>query len=125
AAGPFDAPTTRATKAECAGATSRRALSARLSPSELALPPRRERREAPALLAAPFIARHDRGGVPRTLSRDAARALFAYGWPHNIRELEQVLSSALAVAEGEIGIEHLRPPVRAAGPASALSRLID
>ena len=53
------------------------------------------------------------------------RALFAYDWPHNVRELEQLMSAALALAEGEIGVEHLRTPVRDAGVGSGLKGLID
>ncbi len=117
------AATNRAVKDEIAAGRFRRDLYARLCSYELQLPPLRERREDLGLLVATFIARHDRSGVARTLSRDAVRALFAYDWPNNIRQLEQVMSAALAVAEGEIGAEHLRTPVRDAGMSSSLESL--
>jgi len=101
----------------------RRDLYARLSGYELRLPPLRERREDLGHLVATLIARHDRGGAPRTLSRTAASALFAYSWPLNIRELEQCLSAALTVAGPEICVEHLPRPIRDAetAPRSASS----
>ncbi|HEY0479693.1 MAG TPA: hypothetical protein VGD37_19370, partial [Kofleriaceae bacterium] len=43
-----------------------------------------------------------------TLHRTSARLLLRYGWPLNIRELEQALRAAVALAEdGEIRPEHL------------------
>ncbi len=101
----------------------RRDLYARLSGYELRLPALRDRREDLGLLVATFIRRHDRGGAPRRLSRDAARALFAYDWPLNIRELEQCISAALAIADEEIGLPHLRPPIQQAGQPSSLKAL--
>ncbi len=108
----------------------RRDLYARLSGYELRLPPLRDRREDLGLLVSTLIARHDRSGEPRTLSRAAAWALFAYPWPLNIRELEQCLAAAVAVARTEIGVEHLPRPIREArpipveGPANERERLV-
>ena len=91
----------------------RRDLYARLRGYELRLPPLRERREDLGHLVATLLARHDcRSLAPRTLSRDAASALFTYAWPLNIRELEQCLSAALAIAGSEILLEHLPGAVR-------------
>jgi transcriptional regulator of acetoin/glycerol metabolism len=92
--------------------TLRRDLYARLSGYELHLPPLCERLEDLGLLISTLVARHDTTGGPRTLSRTAAWALFAYPWPFNIRELEQCLSAAVAVAGPEIGIEHLPKTIR-------------
>jgi transcriptional regulator with PAS, ATPase and Fis domain len=97
----------------------RRDLYARLNGYELRLPLLRERREDLGLLAAALIARHDRSGAARTLSRAAAQALFDYDWPLNIRELEQCLAAAVTVAHGEIGVEHLPRPIREAGAPTA------
>jgi transcriptional regulator with GAF, ATPase, and Fis domain len=54
------------------------------------------------------------------IHRGAARALFAYGYPLNIRELEQALRTAMVLAGGrEVRLEHLpetmRAPARATG----------
>src|SRR5262249_13041520 len=63
----------------------RRDLYARLCCYELRLPALRNRRGDLGLLFATLLSRHDpSGGAGRTLSREAARALFAYDWPLNI-----------------------------------------
>jgi DNA-binding NtrC family response regulator len=100
----------------------RRDLYARLRGYELCLPPLRTRIEDLGLLIATLIARLDgepAAAAPRRLSRSAARALFQHPFPLQVRELEQVLRAALAVAAGpEIGLEDLPPTLREldAGP---------
>ena len=103
----------------------RRDLYARLCGCELHLPPLRERLEDLGLLVAALLQRHDKLVAPRTLSREAAKALFAYHWPLNIRELEQALSSAVALASREIGVEHLPEVVRRARTAARHSPEVD
>ncbi len=50
---------------------------------------------------------------------EAARAMLAYGWPLNVRELEQAMSSALALAtEDVIEARHLPAELFAPRPAS-------
>ncbi len=100
-------------------------LYARLSAYELRMPPLRERREDLGILVADLVARHDRSGAARTISREAARALFAYDWPLNIRELEQCISAAVTIAESEIDLEHLRPPIRSAGQPQTVATTLD
>jgi transcriptional regulator with PAS, ATPase and Fis domain len=92
----------------------RRDLYARLRGYEVQLPPLRDRLEDLGLLLAALIKRHDPGGGPRTFSRDAAWALFEHRWPLNVRELEQSVTAALALAGPEIAVEHLPRPLRAA-----------
>jgi DNA-binding NtrC family response regulator len=85
----------------------RRDLVARLRGYELRLPPLRERREDLGLLIATLLARIE--APARRFTRPAARALFAHAWPFNIRELEQTLRAAVAIAEGEaIDVADLR-----------------
>jgi transcriptional regulator with GAF, ATPase, and Fis domain len=71
----------------------------------------RERREDLGLLIATLLGRV---GAPEGLTFDvqAARALFRYGWPMNIRELEKSLAAAVVLA-GELPIEceHLPPQI--------------
>jgi transcriptional regulator with PAS, ATPase and Fis domain len=59
------------------------------------------------------------GGAPRlTLAPDAARALLTYEWPHNIRELYQVMGSAVALAGDDVlEVRHL--PTELLAPAIA------
>ncbi|MCW8890674.1 MAG: sigma-54 dependent transcriptional regulator [Sedimenticola sp.] len=74
----------------------------RINVIELAIPPLRERREDIALLADKMltrIAEHSGVEKPR-IDRDALKALFSYGFPGNIRELENMLERAVALCEG-------------------------
>lgn len=84
-------------------------LHARLRGHVLSLPPLRARREDLGLLIAAILprVRSERAG-PIVFQRAAARALLAFRWPHNIRELEHVLGRAVALAgNNEIRIDHL------------------
>ncbi len=98
-------------------------LFARLSGLQFVLPPLRERVEDIGWLIARLLARLDPGRADRvTLTPAAARALFAYDWPLNVRELEKALSVALAVAEDDrIGVDDLPDFVAAAGDAASAS----
>jgi DNA-binding NtrC family response regulator len=69
-------------------------LLARLGAAPLRLPPLRERIEDLGALIAHFA----RGAASFELP--AFRALVLYDWPLNVRELEKVLTAALALAEG-------------------------
>jgi DNA-binding NtrC family response regulator len=83
------------------------------------LPPLRERPEAIAPLAYKFVAEFAaRDGRPiRRLAPDTLRALRAYAWPGNIRELRNVIERAVALCPGTaIGLPDLPatlPPPRA------------
>jgi transcriptional regulator with GAF, ATPase, and Fis domain len=92
-------------------------LSARVAGYELKLPPLRERREDLGLLVAALLRRIASGDADRlSLSGAAARALFRYEWPLNIRELQKALEAAvpLAVANGgSLALEHLPLALRA------------
>jgi two-component system response regulator HydG len=75
----------------------------RLSVFELHLPPLRDRDEDLALLIDFFMAHYRRErGRPQLKLSDAARAkLLAYRWPGNVRQLRNVLDSAVVLAEGD------------------------
>jgi DNA-binding NtrC family response regulator len=70
----------------------------RLNVLGLILPPLRERREDIPLLAAHFLLAGGAGS--RTLAPDALEKLQAYGWPGNIRQLKNVIESALVLGDG-------------------------
>jgi len=89
-------------------------LLARLSGHIVTLPPLRERKHDIGLLLADVLAS---GG---TLTPPAARALFAYDWPGNIRELRKSLTTAVVLAEGApIDLRHLPAVVSRPAPPSA------
>ena len=92
-------------------------LLARISGFVFHVPPLRDRREDVGLLVAELLARLAPG---RAIAFDpeAAAALVAHGWRHNVRELEHALAVALALAEDEIGLDHL-PPALAGHPTSS------
>jgi transcriptional regulator with PAS, ATPase and Fis domain len=74
--------------------TFRSDLFARLAGFTFILPPVRERVEDLGLFIAAFAEK-----APIRMTPAAGRALLSHGWPHNVRELFQVLESAAALAE--------------------------
>jgi two-component system response regulator HydG len=102
----------------------------RLAVVPLKVPPLRERREDLPLLVTHILARR-RGAVapglaregearrwPTRISPDALAKLAAYSWPGNIRELENLLSRAAILCDGdEIRSEDIPPldPAESAG----------
>jgi len=100
----------------------RRDLYARLAGFTHTMPLLRERQEDLGLLIGVLLARHANGAAP-ILRPEAARALFAYAFPLNVRELEQALAAALVLSAGEpIALHHLPEAVQGATTASASLR---
>jgi two-component system, NtrC family, response regulator PilR len=82
----------------------------RLNVIRLEVPPLRERREDVRVLGEHFLARcaAEQNKDVRALSPDALRALEAYPFPGNVRELENVIERAVALAGGHtIGLGDL------------------
>ena len=101
---------------EVAGGRFRPDLLARLAGLRFALPALADRPEDIGLLTGRLLG--TLLGDPATdirIGRAAGRALLRYEWPLNIRELEQTLRSALALADGRIDLEHLPPKIAEAG----------
>ena len=72
----------------------------RLAVIELRMPPLRECREDIPLLASSILDRYSGGAGPR-LSAAATSLLVGYNFPGNVRELENILERAVALAGGE------------------------
>jgi DNA-binding NtrC family response regulator len=86
----------------------RQDLLGRLRGHIVSLPPLRARREDLGLLIGAILSKIEPGIDGRTFQRAAARALFRYDWPLNVRELEHLMRTAVAVSrQGELGLEHL------------------
>jgi two-component system response regulator PilR (NtrC family) len=80
----------------------------RINVIELRVPPLRERREdLPQLIE--HILRQIAGDIPPRLDDSAKRALAAYPFPGNVRELENILQRAYTLCDGRvITAEHLQ-----------------
>jgi PAS domain S-box-containing protein len=85
------------------------------------IPPLRGRREDIGEIADHFLAKisADTGEPRRRLSPDLVRVLQSYAWPGNIRELQNVLERAVAMARGDVLFpEHLPPHLLRAAPSA-------
>ena len=107
----------------------RRDLYYRLNVFPVRLPPLRERADDVPDLAAHFLRLHrerSRRAVPGIVP-EALRALRAYPFPGNVRELENEIERAVALAEpGQpIGLAQLSERIRGANPATAPLTLND
>jgi len=96
----------------------------RLNVIRLRLPPLRERHEDIALLARHFLARSARelGVEPKRLTDDAVQALSAFGWPGNVRQLENVCHWLTVMAPAQaVSVKDLPPEVREAAIGAAFA----
>ena len=95
----------------------------RLNVIPVRLPPLRDRREDIPLLVQHFLDRFCREMTPprpaMTVSQQAMRRLMAYGWPGNVRQLENALERSVALGAGraQIEISDLPPDVQELGPS--------
>jgi DNA-binding NtrC family response regulator len=106
---------------EAAASRFRSDLYYRLNVISFVLPPLRDRRETIPALAreflAEFAARSGREVIG--ISADALRAMQAYDWPGNIRELRNVIERAVALSVSrEIELEDLPEPLQRKGIAN-------
>ncbi len=94
-------------------------LFARLAGFRIEVPPLCERKADLGLLIGLMYDRHfpaDGAGI----EIDAARLLFRYPWPLNVRELEQALTTAAVLAgAGPVLVSHLPDTVRSGRPPGA------
>ncbi len=90
----------------------------RLNVVPLQAPPLRERKEDVPLLAQHFLTRfNQRNASRRTLTQGALQKMAAYDFPGNVRELENVVEQAAALARGdEIDADDVFIETRSAPP---------
>jgi len=111
------AATNRDLEAEVARSAFRQDLYYRLNVIEVRLPPLRQRREDVPLLVEHFVRRFtaDQGKELRGLEPAAIKRLEEYDFPGNVRELENIIERAVALAPGPtIGLDDL-PVLRTSG----------
>jgi DNA-binding NtrC family response regulator len=93
----------------------------RLNVVHLRLPPLRERREDIRPLALHLLAKFcaNTGLPPKELRDDAWDALYGYGWPGNVRQLQNAVERAAALtgAAEEIRLQDLPEELRAGADA--------
>jgi sigma-54 dependent transcriptional regulator, acetoin dehydrogenase operon transcriptional activator AcoR len=77
----------------------------RLNGITIELPPLAQRTDKERLIRE-FLTAETTDGRPAAIEMDAFRCLLAYGWPGNIRELRNVIRTALAICDG--GVVRLR-----------------
>jgi two-component system response regulator AtoC len=107
------AATNKMLEAEVAAGRFREDLFYRLNVLTIHLPPLRDRLEDLPLLAEYFLDKHryTPGGPPARLSAPALERLMAHTWPGNVREMENTLERAVALAQGGIiTANHIRFP---------------
>ncbi|HEV8550348.1 MAG TPA: sigma-54 dependent transcriptional regulator, partial [Polyangiaceae bacterium] len=94
------AATNRDVEADVAAGRFRQDLYYRLNVIRLSLPPLRERREDVPVLAERFLSRfaQEMGKEVAGFTPDALRAIERYSYPGNVRELENVIERAVALA---------------------------
>jgi two-component system response regulator AtoC len=90
--------------------TFREDLYYRLNVLQLRIPPLRERRDDIPLLVEHFLDKYGTrlGRHDMSISREALKALMDYGWPGNIRELENTVERAMVLSDSlHIEVESL------------------
>jgi transcriptional regulator with PAS, ATPase and Fis domain len=100
----------------------------RLSAFVITVPPLRERREDIPELVDYFIgSREFSRRINTTVSRGAMRALLAYDWPGNIRELKNTIERAIILSRQtrKIRLEHLAPMLTNAESTSSVTLTFD
>lgn len=115
------AATNRDLGREAAAGRFREDLFYRLNVFPVTLPPLRDRRDALDVLA-PFFVRRSARSMGKKLSGIAApamKALRSYGWPGNIRELQNGLERAVILARGEVTPAELPEQIRSAADGAA------
>ena len=116
---PVDVRIVAATNQDLEAAVDRRAfredLFYRLNVVSIHLPPLRDRREDIPALVMHFLGEHARAqeASHKTLSPEAMELMLAYAWPGNIRELENVVGRACALASTSMILsDHLPDALR-------------
>jgi transcriptional regulator with GAF, ATPase, and Fis domain len=97
----------------------------RLNVIPIQLPPLRDRRDDIPILVKHFLEKFA-AGTSIQLSQGAMRALMAYHWPGNVRQLENAVERAVALSAGrqQIEVADLPPEIQSA-PEPASTPFVD
>ena len=92
-----------------ADGTFREDLYYRLNVIPITLPPLRERRDDIPILVKHFLEKFS-PGTPMQVAQSAMRLLMAYGWPGNVRQLENAIERAVALGAGRTEVDAVDLP---------------
>jgi DNA-binding NtrC family response regulator/tetratricopeptide (TPR) repeat protein len=95
----------------------------RLHGVRITVPPLRERPDDIPVLVEHFLRAGAKGGTLPTLGKGVMKALIAYAWPGNVRQLESELTRAALLSDGEIRLSELSDEVRGQRGKSAADPL--
>lgn len=84
---------------EVAAGAFRKELFYRINALTILIPSLAQRRDDIPLLAESFLQKHCRDGASYHFSGEAMRRLSEYGWPGNVRQLENVIDCAVAISQ--------------------------
>ncbi|HEX9291998.1 MAG TPA: sigma-54 dependent transcriptional regulator, partial [Anaeromyxobacteraceae bacterium] len=120
--------TNRDLKALIADGRFREDLYYRLAVVPISLPPLRDRKEDIPLLVTHFIGKYNQrlGKRVDRVDDDAMQMLLSYGWPGNIRELENLMERSVLFAEGPVILGSSLPDAlreRVAGPTVPIAAI--
>jgi transcriptional regulator with GAF, ATPase, and Fis domain len=118
------AATHRDLAAMVAGGTFREDLFYRLNVISLRVPPLRERADDIPPLVDHFVRKHA-GGRAVKVTRAAMAKLTTFGWPGNVRQLENEVRRALVLGDGAIDVPELSADVARGGGGSARGSGLD
>ena len=93
----------------------------RLNVLNVLIPPLRQRTDDILPLVDFFIANNPAGGRPKKMTKKAEKKLLSYSWPGNVRQLRNVIESALVLGEGK----EIRPDDLVLPENAGLSRAAD
>jgi len=111
----FIAASNKDLKREVSEGRFREDLFFRLNVVEITLPPLRERREDIPILLQYFLAKYRKKFAKKVtaVSSEARQVLLTYSYPGNVRELENLVERAVALAEGDsLTLSDLPPDLR-------------
>ncbi len=120
------AATNRHLESDVASGRFREDLYYRLNVIQLSIPPLRERIEDVPLLVHYFLEKYSRELKKNvnSVSEKAMDCLFAYSFPGNVRELENIIERAVALSKGEcMEVEALPPTVLSGASPKLVSRI--
>lgn len=99
----------------------------RLHVVPIAMPPLRDREDDAVLIAQELLVRYAKedGRAVQRLSPDACRLIRTYGWPGNVRQLQNVIRNVVVMNQADVLTADMLPIPREDAPASFVETQAD